>query len=374
MQNCVRHGGYLSREVSPMSYSYIYAERSPNHTKAKKLRDHVEMEQPKLVGLLLLMYTVTGINGLKCNGMEGLCDLKIDQVTFPGAHNAGSDKNVAGSCLWRNQASNMSQQFGSGIRYFDIDTCWHKGKVKNCHCNKGLGCHRGTDMSTTLNSLDFWMKYSFSSNGVTFFDFRNEVIILHFNSNADISGEAAKEEIGKSLSQMLTNLWDPNGNGELKMNNYYKNNNQWPTLRQAIESKQRVFVFMENGPAKYITPQPDWLLQSNGFIESTWTKIHVSSTHGCTNLVPTADKCDSDKSFVELAAFGTHGLCTWDMAWHCSKDNGIGKAINECNTNRQTHNKIVNFLIVDFAVDNYKTSVVERARTLNQQNIQTFLQ
>ena len=29
----------------------------------------------------------------KCNGMEGLCNLRIDQVTFPGAHNAGAGFN-----------------------------------------------------------------------------------------------------------------------------------------------------------------------------------------------------------------------------------------------------------------------------------------
>ena len=342
--------------------------------KAKKTRQ-MEMEQPKLVILLLLMYTVTGINGLKCNGMEGLCDLKIDQVTFPGSHNAGSDESVAGPCLWRNQASNMAQQFIDGIRYFDIDTCWHEGKVKNCHCNSGVGCHHGEDMSITLNNLDFAMKYYFSFGGMTLFDFRNEVIILHFNRDADISGEAAKENIGKSLSQMLTNLWDPNGSGELKMNNYYKNNNnKWPTLRQAIESKQRVFVFMENGPAKYIIPQPNWLLQSNGFIKSTWTSIYVGPTYGCIDLVPTANKCDSDKSFVELAAFGTHGLCTWDMAWHCSRNNAIGIAVSQCRTKRQNRSKTVNFLAVDFSVNNYETSVVKRANILNQLNIQNFLQ
>ena len=75
------------------------------------------MDQLKLViiqNLLLLMHIATGINGMKCNGMEGLCDLRID---------------------W-----------------------WEPGTN-------------------------------------------------------------------------VTNLWDPDGNSELKMNNYYKKNNQWPTLR-----------------------------------------------------------------------------------------------------------------------------------------------
>ena len=326
----------------------------------------MEMEQSKLVIFLLNMYTVTGISGLKCNGMEGLCDLKIDQVTFPGAHNAGSDGNIADACLWRNQEADMADQFRGGIRYFDIDTCWHEEKVKNCHCDSIFGCQYGADMFTTLKDLDFWMKFG-----------RNEVIILHFNRDADISGEAAKEEIGKSLSQMLTNLWNPNGNGELKMNNYYKNNNsQWPTLRQAIKSKQRVFVFMDNGPAKYITPEPDWLLQSNNFITSTWSNILVRTSIRCTGIVSKArDKCDTSQSFIELAAFGSFGLCITDMALSCSKDEAIGEAIDECYTKREMYGKTVNILIVDYAVDSYeKLSVIDRAKTMNEQNIQQFSQ
>ena len=333
----------------------------------------MEMDQPKLVILLLLMYIVTGITGLKCNGLEGLCDLRVDQVTFPGAHNAGSDSNVAGQCLWRNQNANMAVQFVTGIRYFDIDTCWHEGRVKNCHCSGSLGCHYGTDIFTSLSDLNYYMKFTSPSYGL---DLRNEVIILHFNRDADITGEDAKEKIGKSLSDMLTHLWNPNGNSELKMNNYYKNhNNQWPTLRQAIESKQRIFVFMENGPAKYINPQPDWLLQSNEFFRSTKSNIYVGPFNGCVDIVPKArDKCNTNGSFIEVAAFGTHGLCTWDMAWHCSRDNAIGAAIDECLKKRENYGKTVNFLIVDYAVDNYEKLVVERAKTVNQKNIQNFHQ
>ena len=286
--------------------------------------------EPKLVIILLLTYTVTGINGLKCNGMEGLCDLRIDQVTFPGAHNAGTDGiSVTDACLWRNQNTYVFDQFSKGIRYFDIDTCWHDNKVKNCHCNSYFGCRYGADMDLTLSNLNFWMTFNTTFSSTYRVDYTNEVVILHFNRDADISGETAKENIGKSLSKLLTDLWDPNGNSKLKMNNYYKNNNnQWPTLRQAIESKQRVFVFMENGPAKYITPQPDWLLQSNGFITSTWGTVLVVSSNGCTGIVSKArDKCDTSQSFVELAAFGSFGLCVKDMAKYCSKDEAIGAAI-----------------------------------------------
>ena len=297
------------------------------------------MEQKKITILLLIVLTVTRINGqMKCNGMEGLCDLRIDQVTFPGAHNAGSTPLLPESlsCLWHNQGSLIWRQFEKGVRYFDIDTCWHDGRVKNCHCNSILGCEYGDNLRDALIWLDTQMKLY-----IPIFDIENhyEVVILHFNRDADISGEAAKQKIGEGLEQLLTELWDPNGNAENKMNTYYKNNNnQWPTLRQAIESNQRVFVFMDNGPAKYINPEPDWLVQSNGLIASTWSTIFIWSTDAdadCTEIVSVArDKCDTSRLFVELAAFGTFGRCIEKMAKLCSKDEAIGAAMDECYSKR----------------------------------------
>ena len=324
------------------------------------------MEQPKLmILLLLLVYTVTGINGMKCNSLEGLCDLRIDQVTFPGAHNAGSDSSISDACFWRNHNSDFSQQFLGGVRYFDIDTCWHDNKVKNCHCG-AFGCRYGTDMSITLNKLDTVVK-------CTSPEYCNEVLILHFNQNA----KGDKEKIGKGLESLLTNLWDPNnGNNELKMSTYYKNNNnnQWPTLRQAIESKQRIFVFMDEEPAGYINPEPDWLLKSNDFITSTYSVATIFA--GCNAIVSQArSKCKTSESFVELSAFDTFGGCSDARARDCSKDEAISEAMDECYTERERLGKTVNFLSVDYAVDSvgYETlSVVDRAKTINEKNIKKF--
>jgi hypothetical protein len=64
------------------------------------------------------------------------------------------------------------------------------------------------------------------------------------------------------------------------------------------------------------------------------------------------------------------------MAWHCSRDNGIGMAALLCYNKRQARGKTINIMIVDYAVDNYETSrsVVARANAYNQLNIQNFLQ
>ena len=326
------------------------------------------MKQPKLMMLLLLLVltiTVMGINGMICDGLEGLCDLRIDQVTFPGTHNAGSDSSiVSDTCLYRNHLSDMANQFCGGVRYFDIDTCWHGGKVINCHCG-ALGCRYGEDMSITLSKLDAVVKCISP-------DYCNKVLILNFNHNAN----GDKEMIGKGLETILTNLWNPNGNGELKMSTYFKNNNQWPTLRQAIESKQRIFVFMDTEPAAYINPQPDWLLLTNDFITTTYALTIVWSSGGCTPIVDQAkSKCDTSASFIELSAFATFGACADTRAKACSEDNAIGAAMDECYSKRDQYSKVVNFLSVDYAVDSigYDTqSVVDRARTMNERNIQKF--
>jgi hypothetical protein len=326
------------------------------------------MEQSKLttiLQLLVLTAAVTGINGMICDGLEGLCDLRIDQVTFPGAHNAGSDNAITSStCLYRNHLSDMANQFCNGVRYFDIDTCLRDDKVINCHCGV-FGCRHGTDMSITLSKLDAVVKCISP-------DYCNKVLILHFNGNVNDD----KEKTGKGLETILTDLWDPNGNGELKMSTYYKNNGQWPTLRQAIESKQRIFVFMDEEPAGYINPEPDWLVRSNDFIASTYALTVVLSSSTCSEIVSQAtSKCDTGTSFIELSAFATIGACADTRAKICSRDAAIGAAMDECYAKRERYGRVVNFLSVDYAVDSigYDTlSVVDRARTMNEKNIQKF--
>lgn len=99
------------------------------------------MEQPKLVILLLFMHTVTGINDMKCNGLEGLCDLKIDQVTFPGAHNATVLlAHVCGAIKLLTWVSSLLMAYDTLILIF-------VGKVKNCHCSS-VSCNRGTDIQS----------------------------------------------------------------------------------------------------------------------------------------------------------------------------------------------------------------------------------
>jgi hypothetical protein len=57
----------------------------------------------------------------RCNGKKSLCDLRIDQVTFPGAHNAMSSANYPGY-LFAEQIGTIREQLNSGVRAVLIDT------------------------------------------------------------------------------------------------------------------------------------------------------------------------------------------------------------------------------------------------------------
>ena len=84
--------------------------------------------------LLVSLCAITTVSALSCNGMQGLCDLTLDKVTFPGAHNAGAGFNgdlhfdwgwwgspVAPRCSFKNVDRNFYSMLDNGVRFFDID-------------------------------------------------------------------------------------------------------------------------------------------------------------------------------------------------------------------------------------------------------------
>ncbi|CAH3185650.1 unnamed protein product [Porites lobata] len=304
----------------------------------------------------------------KCNGLEDLCELRIDQVTYPGSHNAGSGFDgklkywsgvYCSSCWYRNHGKSFSEQLAFGIRYFDIDTCYGTKEALNCHCpdSRKQCCYSGS-IEKGLTEIDDWLK----SNP-------NEVVIILFNRDSQTN---YRKEIAKSLEATLLKLWPPTSTGSLAMNTYYKKNRgRWPTLKEAIRRNQRIFIFMDNGLIRYLGSSHDWVVQSNGNIKSSWDTVAVSSS--CSSITTNAkSKCNSRASFMSLAAFGSYGLCTWHMAKVCSK--WIGEAQEACYQKRKSYQKTVNFLLVDW-LDYFSgvESVINKAKFMNQKNIKEYL-
>ena len=304
----------------------------------------------------------------ECNGLDDLCDLRIDQVTFPGTHNSGSGFDgllyyyigtAVGSCFYRNQGKSFTDQLSYGIRSFDIDTCYKDNKVVNCHCGAG-SCAYTSSMEKALQQIDAWMKTHTS-----------EVIVIMFGRDAQ---EGYRKEIAQGLKSLLIKLWDPNSSNNPTMSTYYNTNNKWPTLREAIQSRQRILIFMDNNLSQHITNQNwPWLVTSNNIIGSTWTTVTVIPT-SCSGIISGAkSKCGTPSELIALSASGTSGLCTWDMATVCSK--WLGEAQDACYNIRKNKGRTVNFLHVDYAVDYYykSESVVNKAKFMNQKNIKQYL-
>lgn len=56
-----------------------------------------------------------------CNSRKSLCDLRIDQVTFPGVHHAMASSEYPG-WLFAQQVGTITQQLNAGVRALNIDT------------------------------------------------------------------------------------------------------------------------------------------------------------------------------------------------------------------------------------------------------------
>ena len=310
-------------------------------------------------------HTITNAT-TKCNGLADLCDLRINQVTFPGTHNSGSGFDgllyyyigtAAGSCFYRNQGKSFTDQLSFGIRSFDIDTCYKDNRVVNCHCGAGSCAYTGS-MEKALQQIDAWMKTHTS-----------EVIVINFGRDAQ---EDYRQKIAQGLKSLLLSLWDPSRTNNPIMSIYYRTNNRWPTLREAVQSRQRILIFMDNNLSQHI-PNQNWLITSNNIIGLTWGIVTVSPT-SCSGITRDAkSKCGTSSDLIVLAAGGTSGLCTWDMATVCSK--WLGEAQEECYKIRKRSGRTVNFLHVDWAVDYYsgEESVVNKAKFMNQKNIKQYL-
>ncbi|XP_028416051.1 uncharacterized protein LOC114539636 [Dendronephthya gigantea] len=304
----------------------------------------------------------------KCNGLPDLCELRIDQVTFAGSHNAGSgfdgrlhwwSGGAAPSCFIRNHGKSFSEQLDYGIRYFDIETCFGETEALNCHCGKNVCAYAGS-IEEGLKQIDSWMQ-----------SHPSEVAIIHFNSNVQ---KGYEKNISRSIESTLMKLWPPNNSGKLAMSGYYMTHGNWPKLKDAIRPNERILIFVAYELYQYMSLQHKWLVLSFGQIVSTRDTNPVTSS--CSGITEQAkEKCGipgSFYTFIEVSAFGSYGKCIWDMAETCSS--WLGEAAFECYNLRERRDLTVNFLLVDW-VDYFAggESVINKAKFMNQKNIQMYL-
>ncbi|HEX6589242.1 MAG TPA: hypothetical protein VF039_09475, partial [Longimicrobiales bacterium] len=219
---------------------------------------------------------VEGREVTSCNGSAALCDKRLDEVTLMGTHNSMSSADAG--WMFPNQHVGIAQQLGDGVRALMLDV--HYGVPVGDRVRTEIAEGRphaalealgpaGVEaamrirsrlVSGEVGSRGLWLCHGFCELGalsldsalVTIRDFLvahpGEVLILIFEdyvAPADLA--SAVERAG--LDELVYR-----GDGKPP----------WPTLREMIESSQRVLVLIESGRSGI-----DWLLPAFEVMQET---------------------------------------------------------------------------------------------------------
>ena len=205
-----------------------------------------------------------------------------------------------------------------------------------------------------FNQVEDWMRNN-----------TEEVIGLHFTRNTP-SDE--RDEVFSGLVQLLDLMWGEQSSST-GLNSFYTTNNSWPTLKQAVESNQRIFVFFDeelignrnNIMRSWINPPPFSTFQESPFNPS------------CMNpgILDHASRCDTTNDIV-IAAGYTFAVCIVNAQAACNDI--LLDAMEMCFSIRREENRTVNVILVDYpemATNN--VSVFSVAMALNEMNVRNIL-
>ncbi len=150
-----------------------------------------------------------------CNGLEGLCAKRYDEVVYPTTHNAFC--NDADGFLLPNQQHSVARQLEDGVRALMLDTYSMDGEVLLCHGYCTLGSSRLVD---TLAVIREFLRCHPA-----------EIVTIIFESYATTAETAAAFEASGAIEYVRA---QPLGS-------------PWPTLAEMIAADERLVVFTDAG-------------------------------------------------------------------------------------------------------------------------------
>jgi hypothetical protein len=223
-----------------------------------------------------------------CNGSSDLCDRRLDQVVFPTSHNSMSGANVPG-WMFPNQNADIQHQLSDGVRGFLIDA--HYGVPIGERVKTELGDEtksmakyeeavgkEGVEAALRIRDRmtgaptgerDVYMCHGFCELGAlklvpVLMDVRNflvsnpgEVLIFVIQDEG-----VAPQDIARCFQE--SGLIDFVYKGPAR--------SSWPTLREMVESDQRVLVMAEND-----TTGVDWYHPAFEVMQETPYAFHDPS-------------------------------------------------------------------------------------------------
>jgi len=164
-----------------------------------------------------------------CNGDPGLCELRVDQVTWSGTHNTDAlnlqMRPVSIGCVTDNHEHHMIWELDQGLRFFDMDTCLQGDHVVICH-----GPAMGKAFGDEMRRVKAWMDAN-----------PREVVLLSFG---DVVVQGDQEAGKRKLMELLTTqtkaifggllYTPPMKTGELT--------HGWPKLGHLVSTNKRMLL------------------------------------------------------------------------------------------------------------------------------------
>ena len=226
-----------------------------------------------------------------CNGSGALCDRPLDQVTFPGAHNAMSAADVPG-WMFPQHERGVASQLTDGIRAFLIDVHYgrpapsavvtdldaettSRAKIEDAVGPEGVEAAlriRNRFAGGDLGKRGLYLCHGFCELGAqplgpwlaTLADFLvqhpDEVVLLVIEDYVvpeDLAAEIDKAGLASLVYR---------GTGRAP----------WPTLRTLIDTRQRVVVMTESG-----RPGVPWILPAFDVMQETPYKFRNPAEMSC---------------------------------------------------------------------------------------------
>lgn len=295
-----------------------------------------------------------------CNGSPQFCQLQFNQVTFAGAHNAGTGMSPvpALGCFYKNQDLSVTEMLDFGIRFLDFDSKISDDKLYTGHGPKSVDVlYKNFGLvKDAILEVKTWMTAH-----------PNEVVVLYFG---ELLGDRLKGL--KELKNILAHELPSRGCADtVCINTQWQDTKKWPSLGDAIDANRRIFVFARiNNPQELelVMDESHDIIPEQAFKSGTknanWGSGNVAKILSSYNGINIGSKCEAipssaeqicregaqeipDLDLVKVAIFGTHNAnsitnCLWTMARRCNAQ--IQNAIDGCRKSVP----IVNFLQSDY--------------------------
>jgi hypothetical protein len=160
---------------------------------------------------------------MRCNGLENLCDLPVNNILFATLHNAMATEQDG--FLFPNHEFQLEGALEAGYRGINIDIGKCNGEIRLLHETCSLGSR---DPVTALTNIGRFLQEN-----------PNEVLLINAQINNDSGGEVTIEEMDAGL-ELIPGLKE-------QMYAHPGPGTPWPTLRELIEANTRVLFFHYNG-------------------------------------------------------------------------------------------------------------------------------